>query len=156
MQLSPSSRLEDNCHFNSRGVRLTADVVAPLYWWNFNSRTRVECDLCLVLVFVVVDHFNSRTHVECDNFCLLTDTNGINFNSRGVRLRAIVVQGDTLSISTHALTWSATDASAEWALIALNFNSRTHVECDAKTKLYELAKINFNSRTHVECDNPFL
>ena len=79
-----------------------------------------------------VNNFNSRTHVECDNFCLLTDTNGINFNSRThVECDQQATGKSTVNqhfnsrthvecdihrfpiflvyrISTHALTWSAT------------------------------------------------
>ena len=60
----------------------------PCPWQNFNSRTHVECDCgCQIGKRKEVD-FNSRTHVECDNRCRLS------------RQRKI--------ISTHALTWSAT------------------------------------------------
>ena len=37
-------------------------------------------------------------------------------------------------ISTHALTWSATNPSLETILPSLNFNSRTHVECDVQIR----------------------
>ncbi len=33
-----------------------------------------------------------------------------------------------------------------------NFNSRTHVECDAMNHTLLSRVLNFNSRTHVECD----
>ena len=111
MQLSPSSRLEDNCHFNS------------------------------------------RTHVECDHFCLLTDTNGINFNSRThVECDSEGTHKTTpVNISTHALTWSATDGNNR-EIPVTDFNSRTHVECDICENLPQFAELDFNSRTHVECD----
>ena len=35
---------------------------------------------------------------------------------------------------------------------ALDFNSRTHVECDKKKKRQKYRLLYFNSRTHVECD----
>ena len=35
---------------------------------------------------------------------------------------------------------------------AIDFNSRTHVECDAYSCRASLTSANFNSRTHVECD----
>ena len=38
---------------------------------------------------------------------------------------------------------------------AINFNSRTHVECDERLLESGKLKQNFNSRTHVECDNKF-
>ena len=77
-------------------------------------------------------NFNSRTHVECDF----------------LPYRFVCV---SLWISTHALTWSATDfarfaaqpekfqlthsrgvrpLAAGFAYLYQNFNSRTHVECD--------------------------
>ena len=56
-------------------------------------------------------------------------------------------------ISTHALTWSATRCSrcssdGRYG----DFNSRTHVECDAIFYAPLSVAGNFNSRTHVECD----
>ncbi len=55
-------------------------------------------------------NFNSRTHVECDNFQ--------------------IPQEPMPQISTHALTWSATIATAPPGAPKRDFNSRTHVECD--------------------------
>ena len=79
-------------------------------------------------------------------------------------------------ISTHALTWSATETAVGLSYGTLfqlthsrgvrratitvtiddasDFNSRTHVECDVKSKNTRLRLENFNSRTHVECDTP--
>ena len=50
-------------------------------------------------------------------------------HSRGVRLR-INSRNPTSGISTHALTWSATESSAIRWRNRTDFNSRTHVECD--------------------------
>ena len=58
----------------------------------------------------------------------------------------------TRSISTHALTWSATTMWEDLGEDAVNFNSRTHVECDMLNYQAEIANYDFNSRTHVECD----
>ena len=55
-------------------------------------------------------------------------------------------------ISTHALTWSATATETRDMMIAIDFNSRTHVECDGTLKICQRTGGNFNSRTHVECD----
>ena len=76
-------------------------------------------------------------------------------------------------ISTHALTWSATCVKSKNTRLRLfqlthsrgvrpcfhmllhqqmNFNSRTHVECDAFPFRTTFSLSNFNSRTHVECD----
>ena len=56
-------------------------------------------------------------------------------------------------ISTHALTWSATNGEVICCIPDEDFNSRTHVECDISAG-WALAKMqeDFNSRTHVECD----
>ena len=88
MQLSPSSRLEDNCHFNS------------------------------------------RTHVECDNLGWVRFIDS--------------------AISTRALTWSAT--SAGW-IAKKHSEISTHVECDMFDNVKNVNQVNFNSRTHVECDD---
>ena len=80
-------------------------------------------------------------------------------------------------ISTHALTWSATGSinhllprpkfqlthsrgvrpyEATMKIRKINFNSRTHVECDNPTSGKIGCVGNFNSRTHVECDHKYL
>ena len=79
-------------------------------------------------------------------------------------------------ISTHALTWSATPfqmlppKNTEFQLTHSrgvrrlhilhlfsdsNFNSRTHVECDATAFNIVRDGADFNSRTHVECDHTY-
>ena len=58
----------------------------------------------------LLQNFNSRTHVECDQ-----------------RKQSETYQN---SISTHALTWSATICDTMEKQDRRNFNSRTHVECD--------------------------
>ena len=57
-----------------------------------------------------------------------------------------------ISISTHALTWSATICFCICHSPHLHFNSRTHVECDLCDFVESVIKSDFNSRTHVECD----
>ena len=39
---------------------------------NFNPRTRVECDLIFVMIYIYKKHFNPRTRVECDDEVTLT------------------------------------------------------------------------------------
>ena len=116
-------------------------------------------------------------------------------HSRGVRLEARLCPRNALEISTHALTWSATAHLLEKGHAKRDFNSRTHVECDlilqnsSRTHristhaltwsatpcirhrdvmgVFQLTHsrgvrqggfdnavnyVNFNSRTHVECD----
>ena len=113
----------------------------------------MECDNPTNGKIGCVGNFNSRTHVECDRpqmQQLLQDV-----------------------ISTHALTWSATDEEyfefglfifqlthsrgvrrhhiGNWAE-HIHFNSRTHVECDWTACKSLSPFFDFNSRTHVECD----
>ena len=58
-------------------------------WLNFNSRAHVERDITFVINWITFENFNSRAHVERDKEDLHELDSG-------------------LSISTHALTWSAT------------------------------------------------
>ena len=80
-------------------------------------------------------HFNSRTHVECDfaQGSLRTNTN----------------------ISTHALTWSATEATK-----ALEGGSKFQLTHSRGVRLGNAndaaAVLDFNSRTHVECDTMWI
>ena len=95
-------------------------------------------------------------------------------HSRGVRLRTKRLKSQAPKISTHALTWSATQRAVFIGINSANFNSRTHVECDGRycgqrifSNIFQLThsrgvrrvplcgpgyRSNFNSRTHVECD----
>ena len=57
-----------------------------------------------------------------------------------------------LKISTHALTWSATDHRAHDSGGENHFNSRAHVERDTFDRMLQHRKENFNSRAHVERD----
>ena len=60
-----------------------------------------------------INHFNSRAHVERDR-------------------EAPNIDGARSSISTHALTWSATLAPLQKSIDETNFNSRAHVERDRR------------------------
>ena len=83
------------CRFqltHSRGVRLDV-VVLIIVQLNFNSRTHVECDASFFASAHACFNFNSRTHVECDH-----EKNG---------------HQQKEMISTHALTWSATNSNFE-------------------------------------------
>ena len=113
MQLSPSSRLEDNCHFNS------------------------------------------RTHVECDNL------GWVRFIDSAISTRALTWSATSAGwiakkhseISTHALTWSATSRP----LMAPRSRSfqLTHSRGVRQTIAGKSGvPMDFNSRTHVECDWP--
>ena len=97
-------------------------------------------------------------------------------HSRGVRPVEVCCMAFNGYISTHALTWSATETAVGLSYGTLfqlthsrgvrratitvtiddasDFNSRTHVECDARSGGINYEYQNFNSRTHVECDTP--
>ena len=60
-----------------------------------------------------------------------------------------------VSISIHALTKSATAASATRQPDPYNFNPRTHKECDSKSSLVCAFMFYFNPRTHKECDQNY-
>ena len=95
VECDPTDNRQINCQptfqlTHSRGVRLSAVLLsAPPH--HFNSRTHVECDNSESENEIAITDFNSRTHVECD---------------------AIGVNDGTYKnyISTHALTWSATES----------------------------------------------
>ena len=55
-------------------------------------------------------------------------------------------------ISTHALTWSATIVDIAFFAELTNFNSRAHVERDARSADALSHQRHFNSRAHVERD----
>ena len=99
-------------------------------------------------------YFNPRTHMECD--------------------KLFSVYCFRSFISIHALTWSATkffmreDANGlfqsthshgvrrfrvpDAADIVVDFNPRTHMECDRNGLLITDRTTDFNPRTHMECD----
>ena len=55
-------------------------------------------------------------------------------------------------ISIHALTKSATPQTGRYQIRQLNFNPRTHEECDCDLIIFKRSHIYFNPRTHEECD----
>ena len=123
--------------------------------FNFNSRAHVERDLDLLVgqrdlgIFQLTRsrgarqhtphecapyaHFNSRAHVERD-------------------LKKNVLPKFESTISTHALTWSATGGKVALDIAKKNFNSRAHVERDRFCCGSRQDEGNFNSRAHVERD----
>ena len=134
MQLSPSSRLEDNCHFNSRThVECDYDCIdCHVEYYNISTHAltwsatrRVCCNVeqtkfqlthsrgvrpGLIDVCPGSKNFNSRTHVECDLGYITSKDLLDNFNSRThVECDEICLANRARkAISTHALTWSAT------------------------------------------------
>ncbi len=74
----------------SRGARHYCYVDYPTAIKNFNSRAHVERDIMANLSWFYTGNFNSRAHVERDWQCISGQQRYI--------------------ISTHALTWSATNA----------------------------------------------
>ena len=118
---------------HSRGVRRTYDI-------GISAENKFQLTHSRgVRPFIISQNeangnFNSRTHVECDD--------------SAARKHSAVL------ISTHALTWSATEGWVDLPRLHENFNSRTHVECDSPPLHLHTIPRHFNSRTHVECDCP--
>ena len=93
----------------------------------------MERDISRPVAIIRAFHFNSRAHVERDK--AVDDLE---------KIRPY--------ISTHALTWSATEISEKWMDYLNNFNSRAHVERDQPRHLRAIVDRYFNSRAHVERD----
>ena len=95
---------------HSRGVR--PPYFTPPYQLpeDFNSRTHVECDKSAGDDVEELENFNSRTHVECDTLALWLglrmsiSTHALTWSATGTCHHAL----KNRNISTHALTWSAT------------------------------------------------
>ena len=139
VRLKLNTRLKDFKYFNSR-THVECD---DWDWWvksspqHFNSRTHVECDFQSDVCYKLGIDFNSRTHVECDQYhqmknvdmiFQLTHSRGVRLasvqdfknhfsfqltHSRGVRHNSLLASSVFRTISTHALTWSATFNTVE-------------------------------------------
>ena len=81
---------------------------------DFNSRAHVERDDLRGIECSECGDFNSRAHVERDYIFLMMILRSCYFNSRAHVERDVKTQNhiSRLKISTHALTWSATNYSA--------------------------------------------
>ena len=129
---------------------------------------------------VMLINFNPRTHKECDLLTHKTYTVSLQFqstHSQGVRLNYFTISAELAKFqSTHSQGVRRPDYGKEQAIV-LNFNPRTHKECDTRDirPQYRPGKISihaltrsatssllscsigwcyFNPRTHKECD-PF-
>ena len=71
---------------------------------------------------------------------------------RGVRLNVNYGTTTLRKISIHAPTWGATALDEFFTSTWFNFNPRTHVGCDATTRVGTSPVSYFNPRTHVGCD----
>ena len=120
----------------------------------FNSRTHVECDTNSGIIKRREINFNSRTHVECDSFRSFFFAPNAAFqltHSRGVRPE------NRFQISPH-IRFQLTHSrgvrlpGCRSHTAPVDFNSRTHVECDESGLAIAVTDQHFNSRTHVECD----
>ena len=127
--------------------------------------------------YCTTQNFNSRTHVECDTCCMKSNSSSAKFqltHSRGVRPCRIWI---LYLLRRFQLTHSRGVRRGQSCLClllcpfqlthsrgvrhpqifkkdgSLNFNSRTHVECDKTLAGSADTPLDFNSRTHVECDS---
>ena len=99
-------------------------------------------------------YFNSRAHVERDEtrarsaVLLAISTHALTWSATDV----LRMPSSALVISTHALTWSATIFLMANCKKCKNFNSRAHVERDRRYGYPLNVAEHFNSRAHVERD----
>ena len=100
---------------------------------NFNPRTHEECDYANGHCRPFRPHFNPRTHEECDDCDSFHAAPPFLFqstHSRGVRLQtAASLNGRWKFQSTHS-RGVRPGASATNPPAFLDFNPRTHEECD--------------------------
>ena len=141
---------------HSRGVRRLV-LFCDLLLFHFNSRTHVECDFFpqfQKLLVRISTHALTWSATACSRCQLLSFDSFQLTHSRGVRRSMIApwaaskifqlthsrgVRHDFShehlfddTISTHALTWSATNPPHYACTGLSDFNSRTHVECDTE------------------------
>ena len=109
---------------------------------NFNSRAHVERDGLPRRSICTRYYFNSRAHVERDQVYPARpaphtiSTHALTWSATTIR----ILDGRRARISTHALTWSATRAARLHHTKSRDFNSRAHVERDRR--VYHVKKRN--------------
>ena len=122
---------------------------------NFNPRTHMECDGdSRGRTNDGTNHFNPRTHMECDAKGLVEYFNLKLFqstHSHGVRRSGKQSEKGYITISIHALTWSATPSCfLVYAVLAISIHALTWSATLINKKLLKM--VYFNPRTHMECD----
>ena len=123
-------------------------------WRDFNPRTHEECDRIGKKYRRNLCNFNPRTHEECDDDVLyfrLVAPISIHALTRSAT-HSLRENGRNDGISIHALTRSATRQTQGHYREGIDFNPRTHEECDLTPSYPCLPSAYFNPRTHEECD----
>ena len=98
------------------------------------SATKYHCTTCSVKNISIHALTGSATSgvLKCLDFTGKFQST----HSRGVRLYALASSLNPLIISIHALTGSATPAHKILSYLFLDFNPRTHGECDCVPTIY--------------------
>ena len=159
---------------HSRGVRRQADRYDSRCQ-HFNSRTHVECDV-MMLGEITEDGISTHALTWSATVCAkskdlprIISTHALTWSatcvkSKNTRLRLFQLthsrgvrpspSSSSYAFSPFQLTHSRGVRPCFHMLLhqQMNFNSRTHVECDAFPFRTTFSLSNFNSRTHVECD----
>ena len=80
----------------------------------------------------LVNHFNSHAHVERDGYSVyLIQTKGISTHTLTWSVtQKTAERNDGIDISTHTLTWSVTCGKSYTYIELCDFNSHAHVERD--------------------------
>ena len=138
---------------HSRGVRrMNSMAIRKLIY--FNSRTHVECDqstryFCIACTEISTHAltWSATTEDIARMVQICISTHALTWSAT----HAMSVEPTPVEISTHALTWSATEV---WNLRACPQSISTHaLTWSATCQSFGMYKtIDFNSRTHVECD----
>ncbi len=106
---------------------------------NFNPRTHTECDEVAEEEMKKFVNFNPRTHTECD---VLGDKS---FNKYSISIHALTRSATSVkSVSDKFYIFQSTHSHGVRPVTfnnivpLLNFNPRTHTECDVKKRINQL------------------
>ena len=107
-------------------------MVRSSLFLRFNPRTHEECDIEGSSKIIHRERFNPRTHEECDALPGVMPMIMSGFNPRTHEECDLspIIQLQTVSVSIHALTKSATKGCLGIIQAKRCFNPRTHEECD--------------------------
>ena len=122
---------------------------------DFNPRTHEECDMVDDIFKFYHDYISIHALTRS-----ATGLHGARKQYSGISIHALTRSATaiplnssiSLFISIHALTRSATRHHPHINRVTIDFNPRTHEECDRHQLFLCLRQRYFNPRTHEECD----